>query len=370
MRVRLLAGMVSAALLASGCGEISGPDPHFDVVVEGRLERGGHVQLQLLRDGEVVSAGQVTWSADPAAAVEFLPDGRARLADIGPVTFRADVGSRTWSRGIAVEPPPRLVFDLVLDGIRDIYRVDLDGANLQRLTFDGREDAEPSVAGGVVIFASMRAGTWSLYSLPLEGGAAAPLTGTSAAERNPALSPDGSRLLFTREIGGVPKLVLRDMAAGTETRLTTGFGHAGTLEVRPAWSRSGEQIAFVSTALGGAAIFRLIPGTATPEVLVAGGAGNFDPSWNADGSRLAFASDRSGDNELYVFDVASGATTRLTFRDGSDGQPAWLPDGRIVFTSWRDGTPRLQWIDPLGTGEIHDIPTGGGAARNAAPAGR
>jgi Tol biopolymer transport system component len=367
--MRLLAGIALTAVLASGCSETAGPEPRFDIVVEGRLERGGRVQLQLLRDGEIVPAGEVTWSAAPAAAVEFLPDGSARLTSLGPVTFLAGVGGRTSSHEIPVQQPPTIVFDLVRDGVRAIYSVDLDGVNLQRLTSDGREDAEPSVAGGRVIFASMRAGAWSLYSMPLAGGAAELLTGTSAAERNPALSPDGSRLLFTRDIGGVPKLVVRDMATRTEVRLTPDFGHAGTLEVRPAWSPSGQQIAFVSTALGGASIFRLTPGTGAPEVLVTG-AGNFDPAWSADGSKLAFASDRTGDNELYMFDIASGAITRLTFRDGSDGQPAWLPDGRIVFTSWWDGIPRLQWIDPAGTREIHDIPMGAGAARNAVAAGR
>ncbi|MEP7041936.1 MAG: hypothetical protein ABI843_02670 [Dokdonella sp.] len=42
--------------------------------------------------------------------------------------------------------------------------------------------------------------------------------------------------------------------------------------------------------------------------------------------------------QLYWVDVASGALTELQHRDGDfDSGPAWLPDGRLGFTSTRDG---------------------------------
>lgn len=69
-----------------------------------------------------------------------------------------------------------------------------------------------------------------------------------------------------------------------------------------------------------------------------------DPAWSPSGNELAFASDRNGNDEIYVvngFTPLTSPKIRLTWNDDTDDQPTWSPDGRkIAFSSDRDGGER------------------------------
>lgn len=56
------------------------------------------------------------------------------------------------------------------------------------------------------------------------------------------------------------------------------------------------------------------------------------PAWSPDG-RLAFTSNRNGNNEIYVFDFASETLTNVSQSQTDDRMPAWSPDGRLAYTS-------------------------------------
>ncbi|MFG6466022.1 TolB family protein [Roseateles sp. BYS87W] len=54
---------------------------------------------------------------------------------------------------------------------------------------------------------------------------------------------------------------------------------------------------------------------------------NFQPSFTRDGQAVLFASDRTGSNNVYRYDLASGATTALTATPHNLYSPTPLPDG-------------------------------------------
>jgi Tol biopolymer transport system component len=56
--------------------------------------------------------------------------------------------------------------------------------------------------------------------------------------------------------------------------------------------------------------------------------------------------------DLWLYDLARGASTRLTFDPGDDLNPAWSPDGKqIAFTAKRKGERDIYLIDANGTRE-------------------
>jgi len=78
-----------------------------------------------------------------------------------------------------------------------------------------------------------------------------------------------------------------------------------------------------------------------------------EPSVSADSNKLAISSLAGGTGNLniWVFDLARGTKTRLTFPPASDRQPNWAPDGKsVAFVSNRNGPPHIYSNASDGTG--------------------
>jgi len=82
-----------------------------------------------------------------------------------------------------------------------IWRMDVDGRNLQQLTFAEQGESSPlfSPDGKWISFVSSRGGETNLYLLPTEGGEARQLTRFSAGVSDPLWSPDGKELFYVND---------------------------------------------------------------------------------------------------------------------------------------------------------------------------
>lgn len=362
--------LLLALLSVPGCGGIdrsAHPDPDaLGLQVAGWLERGAIVSLRAELAGIPLPDTAVSWSALPAGSVDFLPPGRARLLAVGSVTISAEAEGAEGSVAIEVAIPPGIVFDMLVEGNRDIYAASLDGQDLVRLTESTYEDSDPAVCGDRIVFTSYRYGNGELCGVPIHGGEVARITDTACNETSPACAPDALRIAYISDVSGVAKLWMSNADGSGAVRLTSLLGFGGSVEGSPSWSPSADRLVFMATHLGFADLFeyRVADGSFHP--LVSSGDADVEPAWSPDGTAIAFASNRDGDTELYLLELSTGQAARLTARAGIDAQPAWLPDGRLVYVAWTGDSTGLRWIDPQDAAVSYEIPVGMGPVEHPA----
>jgi Tol biopolymer transport system component/predicted Ser/Thr protein kinase len=183
------------------------------------------------------------------------------------------------------------------------------------------------------------------------------LTFSPAVEEWPSWSPDGERLVYVAEAGGVKKLFTRALAGGSAAQITQGPGD----DIQPAWSPDGRAIAFVRANLPSG---RLAPGDVlgyygvggdihvldlasgqTTEVITDA----FNPSFAPDGSRIAFDALLAGPRRIWITDARGRNPQQLT-TDASEAvvhvAPRWSPDGkRIVYRRVEKTRGDIEMID-------------------------
>jgi TolB protein len=76
--------------------------------------------------------------------------------------------------------------------------------------------------------------------------------------------------------------------------------------------------------------------TGAAEKVVASSREDSRGAWSPDGRFIAFNSDRGGTMNIWIHDLETKSSRRLTEGAGGDYQPSWSPDGRrLVFFSSR-----------------------------------
>ena len=206
----------------------------------------------------------------------------------------------------------------------------------------------------------------SIWLIDVGTGAETPLVTGEGGHGSPRWSPDGTRLAYiSTQSGGGPELHVRWMATGQSANITALPEGPGAIS----WSPDGRQIAYTARvpgkplALGSAPakpegaewkapptiidkvtyrndgagyvkagytqVFVVAATGGAPRQLTFGDRHHTGPlEWTPDGARILISGNRDEDweragldTEIYAIDLASGAITELTTRDGPDGSP-------------------------------------------------
>jgi len=160
--------------------------------------------------------------------------------------------------------------------------------------------------------------------------------GASASDFNPDWSPDGKRILFERDFntddfggfdcgldgyGRIPNVYVMN-ADGTDVRRLRPVGLWDSWDAEPAWSPDGQFVAF-SKQLGGVFVIRA-DGSAGQQQVVSNYP-ELSPAWSADGKNLLFLAVAPPTNFLGIYDFASGSSHFI-------GIPATI--GLVLEPAW------------------------------------
>ena len=116
-----------------------------------------------------------------------------------------------------------------------------------------------------------------------------------------------------------------DADGSHRVRLTEAYRR----DVDPAWSPTGERIAFASDREGTYDVFVMNPdGTGVVNVTASPASNDREPSWGPDGQWLAFVSDRTGVDEIFVMAQPGDVPQRLLEAFGGASGPVWMPLAR------------------------------------------
>lgn len=224
-------------------------------------------------------------------------------------------------------------------GNKEIYVMDCDGHNPQRVTNNGSINLKPDFApsGKEIIYTSYKKGNPDLYRRELFTGLEARISARSGLNAMGAFAPDGNRIALVMTKDGNSEIYLISKEGKELARLTKN----PAIEVSPAWSPDGSRIVFVSDRFGKPQLFVMDADGGNVRRLTTSGAYNVTPRWSPRGDRIVYARQANGGFQIYAIDVDGSNDTQLTTA-GSNEHPRWSPDGRfIVFSSTRDGAEAI-----------------------------
>jgi WD40 repeat protein len=195
----------------------------------------------------------------------------------------------------------------------------------------------------------------------------------------PAVSPDGSRMMFFSDRGLFSiDLYLADARTGkverqiTRTAVDPHLESLQFIQSAGSWSDDGRRFVFAGVSGGrpNLSIYDVERQRTEREIKLPQLGDILNPSWSPDGHAIAFSALMGGLSDLFVYDLESNKLTRLTDDPYAELQPSWSPDGRTIafvtdrFTTRLDdlaiGPYTLALLDRA-TGRIARVPGFDGA---------
>ncbi|NIO29878.1 MAG: peptidase S41 [Candidatus Latescibacteria bacterium] len=179
-----------------------------------------------------------------------------------------------------------------------------------------------------------------IFSAPIEKGPTRNLTKSSSAhDKWPRWSPDGSKIAFISDRDGEEELYIMNQDGSGDMEQLTDGGNA--MRYAPRWAPDGKRIAF-SDKNGKLYVFTLKKKKL--EEIARDKSGRLrDYEWSPNGGHLAFSLTEPNEfRSIYIWSVSDGKIQKITGKYFHEFDPAWDPEGNyLYFFSDREFAPQI-----------------------------
>jgi Tol biopolymer transport system component len=264
----------------------------------------------------------------------------------------------------------RIAFVSDRDGSLQVYTMDMDGSNQQRLTFVNLEARSPvfSPDGQKIAFISNRDGSYRIYSMGFDGSNVYEIpnsqcfAGTDDAGRSIAWSPDGTKILFKPDDGSLATINLD--GTNKTVLLTGGVGEHDYIQ-GVEWGPTMDDIYFNAHVRSWGYDqhifhYKISTGAVTQITQDSEPVHSHGPKVLPAGSRIVFDHQENWDlpTNIYTMNLDGSGETKLTFDIGGtlNYTPCWIAqNNQICFSSNRAGGSRQIWIMDSNGSNLHMV---------------
>ncbi|HEX5085846.1 MAG TPA: S9 family peptidase [Blastocatellia bacterium] len=234
--------------------------------------------------------------------------------------------------------------------VSHIWLVSSDGGPTTKLTTGDKGEISPQWApdGANIAFLADRDKGTQVWVIPTDGGEADRLTSEENDIQSFQWSPDGANIAFvTRDI---PKNKIE-----REKRKKDKF-----------------DAVVVDSDFTYSHLWRINVETREKKRLTEGDFSVSDPQWSPDGASIAFVMSKSGlqessfidisddrNTDIYIIPAKGGSPRQMTTNPGSDANPRWSPDGKLV--AYTSNPEQKSWAPKT---DVMAVSPEGGAPRN------
>jgi TolB protein len=241
-----------------------------------------------------------------------------------------------------------LAFTTNRDSNWEIYIGAADGSMQERVTYTNTAfNVSPmwSPDGKSVIYESSREGTRNIFLADMATGQETRLTDSAANDVNAFWSPDSQKILFQTNRDGPWQIYELTLSNKALKRLSDGSSD----DVNPEYSPDGKQIVFRSFQTNGAqntVLYTMNADGSNRRAISDPNGYALNPAWSPDNTLIAYQSNLMGAGDIYVYQVATGITNKLTNSLALNSAPTWYcnSSSTIVYTSLVNGKPQLYQI--------------------------
>ncbi len=308
-------------------------------------------------------------SISPTLAQDQVATGRGGWSeDRTRTTWRSRDAGATWQ---AWTPP--IAYAAGSEGARTLYvagAMSPQTAEPQPIPNSGSSENPAWSPGWThLAFQNNQTGDWEIYRTPADCGelpagpnaaatvecTATRLTDSAGDDLLPAWSPDGRMIAFVSLRDGNPEIYVMLADGSHQTRLTYAPGG----DWRPAWLPDSHHLVFTSDRSGSNDIFLVtVPDALTSAAdneprltpVVSGPSDQRDPAVNAENEMVFLAgspvsaalytvnltsyldAEQSGQLNAAAGLAANAGTALFPDTEQAMAHPAWLPDGRVIFS--------------------------------------